>query len=180
MSRIGKKIIQIPAGVTVKTEGDFIIVKGPKGEIRKKFPIEIKMEKGEKEIVFSPVAETKKTAALWGLSGSLLRGMLEGVTSGFEKKLEFEGVGYRANVEGDTLVMQLGFSHPTRLKIPAGISLKVEKSVITVSGFDKELVGGIAAKIRHLKPVEPYKGKGIRYQGEVVRRKAGKKAVASA
>ena len=109
----------------------------------------------------------------------MVANMAEGVRSGFQKKLEFEGIGYRANMEDDTLVMQLGFSHPVRFRAPEGIKIVVEKNVISVSGIDKELVGDTAARIRNLKPPEPYKGKGIRYQGEVIRRKAGKKAVAA-
>lgn len=128
----------------------------------------------------NPRVAPKRLSALWGLERSLIANMIEGVHKGFEKKLEFEGIGYRANVEGDTLVMQLGFSHPVRLKAPPNIKFLVEKNVITVSGIDKGGVGEAASRIRAQKPPEPYQGKGIRYQGEIIRRKAGKKAVASA
>ncbi len=188
MSRIGKKPIPIPSGVTVKITTDLISVKGSKGELNKKihpdFIVEIKTlteeRENKSEVMVYPRVASDKFSALWGLERSLIANMIEGVSGGFEKKLEFEGIGYRANVEGDTLVMQLGFSHPVRLKAPSDIKLLVEKNVITVMGIDKEKVGQIASRIRAKKPPEPYKGKGIRYQGEVVLRKAGKKAVTSA
>ncbi len=179
MSRIGKKSITIPEDVTISVTDGFISVKGPKGELRRVLHRDIKVEVKDKEVIVSPVRETKKSSALWGLSRSLVANMAEGVRNGFQKKLEFEGIGYRANMEGDTLVMQLGFSHPVRFRAPEGIKIVVEKNVISVSGIDKELVGDTAARIKNLKPPEPYKGKGIRYQGEVIRRKAGKKAVAA-
>ena len=135
------------------------------------------MEDGK--IVFVPAIETRKTAALWGLMRSLVANMVTGVSAGFEKKLEFEGIGYRAAMEGTTLVMQLGFSHPVRFDPPQGIAVKVERNTITVSGADKETVGLAAAAIRNYKKPEPYKGKGIRYQGEVIRRKVGKKGAAA-
>lgn len=180
MSRIGKKSIPILQGVTVTVIGNSIMVKGPKGELSRAFHPYIKVEVHGQELIVSPASSSKKVSALWGLTRSLLANMVEGVTSGFQKKLEFEGIGFRASLEGDTLVMQLGFSHPVRFKTPEGIKLAVEKNVITVSGIDKESVGNTAASIRALKKPEPYKGKGIRYQGEVIRRKAGKKAITSA
>lgn len=180
MSKIGKQPILIPGGVEVKINGSFVVVKGPKGELSKEFPKGIKIEMKDKEIIVSPSEQNKKTSALWGLSRALLFNLVKGVTDGFEKKLEIEGVGYRANLQGDKLVLLLGFSHPVEVAVPTGLKFLVEKNVITISGFDKELVGQTAAKIRAFKKPEPYKGKGIRYQGEVVRRKAGKKAVASA
>lgn len=179
MSRIGKKPIEIPAGVIVTVTGSKIFVKGPKGELERVVHPDMGVECGEKQLVVAVRRKSKKGSALWGLTRSIIANMIEGVSKGFEKKLEFEGVGYRANIEGSTLVMQLGFSHPVRLTAPAGVELKVEKNVITVIGFDKNVVGETAAKVRALKPPEPYKGKGIRYQGEVIRRKAGKKAVAA-
>ncbi|MBI3631074.1 MAG: 50S ribosomal protein L6 [Candidatus Sungbacteria bacterium] len=180
MSRIGEKPIMIPSGVTVNVSAGRIVVKGSKGElVRVCHPeIEIRMEDGRLVVVAR--RNNLKNSALWGLWRSLVANMVEGVASGFEKKLEIEGVGYRAALEGDTLVLQVGFSHPVRVSIPAEISLKVEKNVMTVSGADKQKVGEMAARIRALKKPEPYKGKGIRYQGETIRRKAGKKAVASA
>lgn len=181
MSRVGKQPIIIPPSVTVSVTPGLVSVKGPRGELKKELHREISVEvKNNQEVLVSIKSEVKRTLALWGLFRTLIANMISGVTSGFEKKLEFEGVGFRAVVEGDSLVMQLGFSHPIKFKAPAGIKLSVEKNTIIVSGFDKELVGEVAARLRHLKPVEPYKGKGIKYKGELVRRKAGKKAVASA
>ncbi len=180
MSRIGKKPIPAPDNVTINVMGNLITVKGPKGELLRPLHPDIKVEEKEGVFFLSPVRETKKSDALWGLFRSLIANMVEGVTNGFVKKLEFEGIGYRASLEDNSLLMQLGFSHPVRFKAPDGIKLAVEKNTITVSGIDKELVGNVASQIRRLKPPEPYKGKGIRYQGEVIRRKTGKKTVASA
>lgn len=180
MSRIGKKPIDIPQGVTVTVKGNSVSVKGPKGDLARDVHPDIAIEVKENSVLLTPRRETKKTSALWGLSRTLVANMVEGVTRGFEKKLEIEGIGYRVALEGDTLVFQLGFSHPVRFKAPQGILFKVEKNTITISGSHKESVGETTAKIRSLKPPEPYKGKGIRYKGEVIRRKAGKKAVASA
>jgi len=177
MSRVGKKPILIPEGVEVKIEGQRVMVKGPKGELSREIRPEIKVEAKGKEIFLLPQIETKKTKALWGLTRALLANMIKGVTEGFEKKLEIEGIGFRASVEGENLVLYVGFTHPIRIKAPEGIKFSVEKNIITVSGVDKEIVSQIAAKIRKVKPPEPYKGKGIRYLGEVIRRKVGKKAV---
>ncbi|MBI2055793.1 MAG: 50S ribosomal protein L6 [Candidatus Sungbacteria bacterium] len=176
MSRIGKKPIAVPSGVNITFTEFEVSVKGPKGELTRVFHpfMGLKSEEGFLSVI--PRKESKKTSALWGLTRSLIANMISGVTSGFEKKLDFEGVGYRANVEGDTLVLQLGFSHPVRFRAPQGIKFLVEKNSITVNGIDKELVGDTAAQVRRLRPPEPYKGKGIRYRGEVIRRKAGKKA----
>ena len=182
MSRIGKKHIIIPEGVIVEIDdNNRILVKGPKGELETYIRPEIKIEKknsptGE-EIVVAPDKETKRTSALWGLSRTLIANMVEGVTNGYEKKLEIQGVGYRANLEGEDLILLMGFSHPVKIEKVEGIKFEVQKNIITVSGIDKELVGQIAAKIRKVRPPEPYKGKGIRYEGEYVRRKSGKKAV---
>lgn len=170
----------VPFGVTVAVAGASITVKGPKGELRRDLHPDIGAEALDGKIVLTPLRQTKKTSALWGLSRTLVANMVEGVTAGFEKKLEFEGIGFRVALEGDTLVWSLGFSHPVRFKAPARIQFKVEKNQISVAGISKELVGETAARIRNLKPPEPYKGKGIRYKGEIIRRKAGKKAVASA
>lgn len=180
MSRIGKKPITVPQGVNIAFTEFEVSVKGAKGELKRMLPPYMGLKLEENILTVVPRRETKKTSALWGLTRSLVANMVAGVTAGFEKKLDFEGVGYRANVEGDMLVLQLGFSHPVRFKAPQGIKFSVEKNAITVSGIDKELVGDIAAQVRRLRPPEPYKGKGIRYRGEVIRRKAGKKAVASA
>lgn len=183
MSRIGKKPILIPTGVSVAVSGNLILVTGPKGELTREIHqnINIEVQKGEigGQIIISPGVSSKKTPALWGLTRSLVANMIEGVTAGYEKKLEIEGIGYRVSVEGNNLIMQLGFSHPVRVEAPVGIKFSVQKNSISVAGIDKELVGETAAKIYSQKPPEPYKGKGIRYKGEIIRRKIGKKAVAS-
>ena len=179
MSRIGRKPIEIPANVEVKIEGQKVIIKGPKGEISQEIRPEIKIEIKEGKIFLSPLTETKQTPALWGLFRALIFNALQGVTVGFEKKLEIQGVGFRALIEGEDLILYVGYSHPVKLKIPKDIKVLVEKNVITVAGFNKELVGQFAANIRKTKPCEPYKGKGIKYAGEVVRRKVGKKVVAT-
>jgi len=177
MSRIGKQPINIPEHIEVKIESDQIRVKGPKGELTQITPDSIKVDfNDQKELIVSPQDNSKKAISMWGLFRTLIFNMVEGVINGFEKKLEIEGVGYRANLEGSKLVLSLGFSHPIEIKAPEGIEFKVEKNVITVSGLDKQLVGQISAKIRSQRKPEPYKGKGIRYQGEIIRRKAGKKA----
>ena len=177
MSRVGKKTIEIPQGVEISIENNLVKVKGPKGELERYIRPEIKIEKKDNQIVVSPDKETKRTNALWGLSRTLIFNMIEGVTKGYEKKLEIQGVGYKVNLEGEDLILNVGFSHPVKIEKVEGIKFETEKNIITVSGIDKELVGQIAAKIKKVKKPEPYKGKGIRYLGEEVRRKAGKKAV---
>lgn len=177
MSRVGKKPIEIPQGVEVKIEGNKVIVKGPKGELSQEIRREIKVELKEGKIFVLSQIETKKTNALWGLTNTLLANFLKGVTEGYEKKLEIIGLGYRASIEGEDLVLQIGFTHPVKIKAPEGIKFSVEKNIIAVSGINKELIGQIAAKIKKVRPPEPYKGKGIKYLGEVIRRKAGKKVV---
>jgi len=179
MSRIGKKPILIPDGVEVRVEGSRVIVKGPKGELQREVRPEIKVEVEGKEIKVAPQKETKRTGAFWGLTRALIANMTKGVKDGYEKKLQIEGVGFKANLEGENLVLQVGFSHPVKVDKDKDIKFLVEKNIITISGPDKESVGQVAAKIRKIRPPEPYKGKGIRYLGEVVRRKAGKKVVAS-
>lgn len=183
MSRVGKKPILIPEVVEVKIEGQMVTIKGPKGELLKEIRPEIKVEVKENKIFVEPKMESKKTKAFWGLTRALLANMVMGVARGYEKKLQIEGLGYRANLEGPTeggypdLVLYVGFSHPVKIQAPSGIKFSIEKNIITVSGTDKELVGQTAAKIRSVQPPEPYKGKGIRYVGEVIRRKVGKKVV---
>ena len=177
MSRVGKKPILIPEGVEIKTQERKVIVKGPKGELFREIPSEIKIEIKDNQIFVFPQTETKQTKALWGLTRALLANMVEGVIKGFEKKLQIEGLGFKASMAGQDLVLSVGFSHPVYVKSRDGIGFLAEKNIITVSGIDKELVGQIAAKIRKVRPPEPYKGKGIRYVGEVIRRKAGKKSV---
>lgn len=177
MSRIGKKPILIPDGVTVEISGDFVKIKGPKGELSRAFRDEIGIENKDKAVILSIKKTTKLARALWGTYASHIKNMIGGVTSGFSKRLEIQGIGFKAALEGQGLNLSLGFSHPVKFQTPQGVALLVEKNIITVSGADKEKVGQVAAQIRALKPPEPYKGKGIRYEGEVVRRKAGKKAV---
>lgn len=176
MSKIGKQPIKISEGVEVKVDGALVIVKGPKGELRYKANDEIRIEVKDREIITSVDRKTKKASALWGLARALIFNMVRGVSEGFEKKLEIQGVGYKAIVSGKKLIFSLGFSHPIEIEAPTGIDFKVDKNIITVSGIDKQLIGQVAADIRALRKPEPYKGKGIRYVGEVVRRKAGKKA----
>ena len=182
MSRVGKKPIKIPEGVEVKLEEGKISVKGPKGEISREIRPEIKVEIKDEEVLVFPKGtklnprEGKRSRAFWGLTRALIANLIEGVTEGFEKQLEIQGVGYRAVLEKEELVLYVGFSHPVGVKIPQGIQVSVEKNIIKISGIDKELVGQVAANIRKVKEPEPYKGKGIRYVGEAVRRKVGKKA----
>ncbi len=178
MSRVGKKPILIPENVEIKIEGQKVIVKGPKGELVREIRPEVKAEIRDNQIFVSPERETKKTRAFWGLTRALLANMIKGVTEGYEKKLEIEGLGFKALVEGENLVLYVGLTHPIEIKPEdKDIKFSVEKNVITVSGTDKEKVGQIASKIRKVKPPEPYKGKGIRYQGETIKRKVGKKVV---
>lgn len=181
MSRIGKQPIAIPAGVSVTERDHSVIIEGPLGTLSFQLPSGITFVKEDAMARVSlkekREEQSHQSRALWGTSRAILAHMITGVTKGFEKRLEVEGIGYRAILEGTTLVFALGFSHPVRFVSPAGITFKVEKNSITVSGASKELVGETASAIRALKPPEPYKGKGIRYTGEVIRRKAGKKAV---
>ncbi|MFH1460983.1 MAG: 50S ribosomal protein L6 [Patescibacteria group bacterium] len=175
MSRIGRNPINIPEGVEVKIKEQEVIAKGPKGELIREIPREIKAEIKEQKIIISLLKKTKKSIALWGLWRALINNMIEGVAQGFEKQLEIQGIGYRAALQGNKLVLNIGLSHPIEIEAPVGIEFKVEKNIIMVSGIDKQLVGQIAAEIRAQRKPEPYKGKGIRYLGEEVRRKAGKK-----
>jgi len=179
MSRIGKKPIQIPSGVEVTLGGLEISVKGPKGTLFAKLHdhVSAKLE-GSALYVQVDNPTLKQDRALWGLYRSLLSNMVKGVTEGFEKKMEINGVGFRASVSGNKLVLNIGFSHPVELAIPAGLTAAIEKNILTVSGIDKQAVGHFAAVVRAQKVPEPYKGKGIRYIDEVVRRKAGKAAKA--
>lgn len=180
MSKIGKKPIQIPAGVTIAIDGGFISVKGPKGTLKKLLPEHVTIAAEGNRLLVNPADRTTKDGAMyWGLARALIQNMITGVTDGFEKALEFQGVGYKAVVKGNDLELGLGFSHPVTVHGAEGISFKTEKSTIRILGADKELVGKIAAEIRSFREPEPYKGSGIRYTDEVIRRKAGKKAVAS-
>jgi large subunit ribosomal protein L6 len=180
MSRIGKKPIIIVPGVEAKVSGNDIEVKGPKGSLSIKIAPEINVEFKDNQITLSPKVEDLKSRALWGLMRTLVSNMVDGVTKGFEKKMEINGVGFKAAVEGKKLVLNVGYSHPINIEAPEGIDFKVEKNVITVSGISKELVGQISAAIRRVKPPEPYKGKGIKYSTEIIKKKLGKKAAAGA
>lgn len=179
MSRIGKKIITIPAGVDIKIDGGNVTVKGPKGTMTFAAPFEIDFAKENDQLTVILKHETKQSRKMWGTARALVANMITGVTQGFEKKLEVEGVGYRVTLAGKNLELLLGFSHPVKVPAPEGIEFKVEKNAITISGISKDLVGRTASSIRALKKPEPYKGKGIRYAGEIIRRKAGKKASAA-
>jgi len=177
MSKIGKQPVSILAGVEIKIDGNLVVVKGSKGELTREFPREIKIEKKDDQLLVSVAKKTKRSAALWGLARVLLVNMVEGVKNGFEKKLEIEGVGYKVALQGKNLLLHLGYSHSIEFKAVEGIEFKVEKNIITVGGVNKEIVGQVAANIRSLRKPEPYKGKGIHYLGEIIKRKAGKKAV---
>lgn len=177
MSRIGKKIITLPAGVEADLTGQVLTIKGPKGILTLNLHPKISLVKEGSEIKLNvEEPEVKKNNALWGLHGSLIKNMVIGVTEGFERKLEMNGIGFKAEVKGKNLVLDVGYSHSVNFAIPEGIDIVVEKNVISVKGFDKNLVGSTAAKIRGVKPPEPYQGKGIKYAEEIVRRKAGKTA----
>ena len=177
MSRIGKKPVQIPAGVTVEIEGTTVTVKGSKGELTRSFSELIKFEQEGEEINVIRVDESTESNAQQGLSRTLLHNMVLGVSEGFEKKLELTGVGYRVALKGKDLDLSLGYSHPVIYKAPENIELLVpDNTHITVKGISKEQVGQVAAEIRMKRPPEPYKGKGIHYEGEHIRRKLGKAA----
>ncbi|MBN2043404.1 MAG: 50S ribosomal protein L6 [Anaerolineales bacterium] len=176
MSRVGRLPIEVPAGVEVEIKGTHVRVKGPKGEISHTFPpvIEVTLEDGVLEV--KRLSEEKFHRSMHGTARSVINNMVEGVSKGFEKFLEIHGVGYRAEMAGENVVFSLGYSHNITVEPPEGIAFEVleRNNVIRVSGYDKQVVGQTAAEIRGLRPVEPYKGKGIRYRGEYVRRKAGK------
>jgi large subunit ribosomal protein L6 len=177
MSRIGKQTIEIPEGVTIKIDGQQVSVKGPKGELTEKLSNVAVIEQKEKKIkVTVKNPEVKSNRALWGLSRMLIANMVEGVTKGYEKKLEVNGVGFKVDLQGKKLVLHVGFSHPVEFELPEEIEGKVEKNVITLSGINKQLVGNTAAQVRSIRKPEPYKGKGIKYIDETIRRKAGKVA----
>ena len=176
MSRIGKKIIAVPKGVTIGVDGQTVSVKGPKGERSWTVAEEIEVTQGYEGLTLGLRSDTQRGRAMWGLSRTLVDNMVVGVTDGFDKTLELVGVGYRAAMKGNQLSLQLGFSHDVDIDPPAGVTFAVPKQTeIRISGADKQAVGQIAAVIRKLRPPEPYKGKGVRYQGETVRRKEGKK-----
>ncbi len=177
MSRVGKQKIVIPDKVTVEQDGELISARGPLGTVSRTFRPDIAITIAPGLITLEPANRLKGTGALWGTYASHLKNMVIGVTAGFKKKLIIEGIGYRVSLSGLNLTFSLGFSHPVILAIPEGLKVTVDKNNLAVSGVDKEAVGRFAATIRDLKPPEPYKGKGIRYDTEVVRRKEGKKVV---
>lgn len=178
MSRIGKKQIIIPDNVQVEVETDFLVVKGPKGELKQELHPKVSVLVSEGVLTVDVKnKEDKFERSLWGLFASLIINMIQGVTEGFEKKLEVTGVGYKAAVSGSNLILNVGFSHPVEFKIPEGVDVQTEgNNIIVIKGIDKQLVGEIAARIRRIKKTEPYKGTGIKYVGEQIRRKAGKTA----
>ncbi len=176
MSRIGKKPIPVPKNVTATVDGQKVTVKGPKGQLSLTLvdDVEVKMEEGA--ILVSPRTDTKRARSMWGMSRSLVDNLMKGTTNGFARTLEITGVGYRAAMDGKSLKLQLGYSHDVLYPVPEGISIAVPKPTeITISGIEKDKVGQVAAEIRGFRGPEPYKGKGIRYQGEFIQRKEGKK-----
>nr|YP_536980.1 ribosomal protein L6 [Neopyropia yezoensis]Q1XDI8.1 RecName: Full=Large ribosomal subunit protein uL6c; AltName: Full=50S ribosomal protein L6, chloroplastic [Neopyropia yezoensis]ABJ91314.1 50S ribosomal protein L6 [Neopyropia yezoensis]AGH27626.1 ribosomal protein L6 [Neopyropia yezoensis]QFZ66962.1 ribosomal protein L6 [Neopyropia yezoensis]ULU28941.1 ribosomal protein L6 [Neopyropia yezoensis]WKD83457.1 ribosomal protein L6 [Neopyropia yezoensis] len=175
MSRIGKKIILLPTNLSTQFDGQTITVTGPKGTLSRTLPAGINLEILNDTIAVKTSGQTKMASQLHGLSRTLISNMIEGVSNGFFKKLQIQGVGYRSQIDNQDLILSVGYSHVVKIKPPANIEIKVENNTnITVSGIDKEVVGQVASTIRSIRPPEPYKGKGIRYQGEFVRRKAGK------
>ena len=176
MSRIGKKAVAIPSGVNVTLDGQTVTVKGPKGQLSWTIAEEIAVSQEGSDLLLTARDESKRAQSMWGLSRTLVANRVQGVTTGVEETLELVGVGYRAAMKGSALSIQLGFSHDVDVEAPAGVTFAVPKQTeIKIAGADKQAVGEIAAKIRRIRPPEPYKGKGVRYAGEKVRRKEGKK-----
>lgn len=180
MSRLSKKPINIPENIKISISGDSILVNGPKGELSFKLPSGVKVLIENKKVKLQGNLEDKNSKPLLGMSVRMINNMIKGVLSGYEKKLEISGVGYKANVQGEELLLDVGFSHSVNLKIPKGITVNVVKNLITVAGADKQMVGEFAANIKRIKPPEPYGGKGIKYEGENIKRKISKKATAAA
>jgi len=176
MSRIGKKPVVVPQGVEASMKANILTVKGPKGELTFTHHVDVAIVVADGAITVTKKGESKRAGALWGTTTKMASNMVEGVTKGFQEQLELNGVGFRMAVAGKKLNLALGFSHPVEMVIPEGLEAKIEGNVLTISGIDKQSVGQFAAIIRRLKPVEPYKGKGFKYVGEIVRRKEGKKS----
>lgn len=175
MSRVGKKILQVPSSVTVESRDGKVLVKGPKGALSVDLHKDVSVAVTPEGVVTSVKgADDKFGRSIWGTFGSIINNMIKGVVSGFEKKLEISGIGFKAAVKGKELELFVGYTHPVIFKIPEGIEISVEKNIISVKGIDKQLVGEVAASIRRIKKPEPYQGKGIKYVDEVIRRKAGK------
>jgi len=177
MSRLGKQPIAVPQGVDVTFADGVLSVKGPKGTLSRPVKKEVEVTIGDGTVAFAPTKDTPAVRALWGTYAAHAGNMITGVTEGFKKELEIEGVGYRAEAQGNKIKLSVGFSHPVELTAPEGVEVAVEKNLITVSGIDKDVVGQFAANVREVKKPEPYKGKGIHYVGEYIIRKQGKKAV---
>jgi large subunit ribosomal protein L6 len=176
MSRIGKKAVSVPKGVTANIDGQTVRMKGPKGELSFVLNDEVMAKLEGDEIKVDPRSDSKRARSMWGMSRTMVQNLVTGVTTGFEKKLEIEGVGYRASVQGKNLVLQLGYSHDVPYAIPPGITIVTPRPTeIIVSGIDRQQVGQVASEIRGWRPPEPYKGKGVRYAGEFIFRKEGKK-----
>jgi len=178
MSRVGKKIIKIPEKVEAKISDSIFSAKGPLGELTREIPDNLKVSVENGTVSVSPVSNPELSSAIWGTYTSHISNMVDGVSKGFEKKLIVEGIGFKADLKGDKLALSLGFSHPVEVSIPKDLKVSIEKNVVSVSGADKEQVGSFASYVRSLKKPEPYKGKGIRYDGEVIKIKQGKKSVA--
>lgn len=178
MSRIGKKPVVVPSGVEASIKANVISIKGPKGTLSFAHHTDVSVALAEGVFTVAKVGESKRAQAIWGTTVKIIANMIDGVTKGFQKQLELSGVGFRMAVQGKKINLALGFSHPVEVDIVDGLEAKIEANVLTISGIDKQKVGQFAAEIRRLKPVEPYKGKGFRYVGEIVRRKEGKKASA--
>ena len=174
MSRIGKLPIETTKEVKVSLNGTDLSIKGPKGELKLSLTSNVSIDVADSEIIVKPTNDSQESRSMWGTTRTLISNMVTGVTSGFTKDLEFNGVGYKASVSGNILNLSLGYSHPIAYELPEGISAKVSKNIISISGSDKALVGFAAAKIRSFRKPEPYKGKGIKYVDEVIIRKAGK------
>jgi large subunit ribosomal protein L6 len=175
MSRIGKKPVAVPKGVTAEVQGNTVAVKGPKGELRRTFHPDMKLALADGEVTVTRPSDDKRHKALHGLTRTLVQNMMDGVAKGYQKTLEIQGVGYKAEPKPYGVNLIVGFSHPVKYEAPQGIKISVENNtLVKVEGADKEIVGQVAAELRLVRPPEPYKGKGIRYQGEQIRRKAGK------
>ena len=178
MSRIGKQPIAIPAGVEVTVSDGVVVVKGKEGELRRTLHPDVQVSVADGSVSVVPTNDSRSAQALWGTFASHIKNMIRGVSEPFVKKLHVEGVGYKVNLNGNTLVLDVGFSHSVEIPVPEDVTVEVEKNEITIKGIDTERVGQFAANVRAIKKPEPYKGKGIRYDTEVVRRKEGKRAVA--
>jgi len=178
MSRVGRKPVLIPKGVNVSVNNGLVAVKGPKGELKKNVPQGVDVKASAGELVVTRADDTRANRAKHGMMRALVANMVKGVSEGFERRLEINGVGYRAEVSGQKLTMALGFSHPVNFELPKGISAKVDKNIVILMGIDREMLGETASKIREIRPPEPYKGKGIKYVEEHIKRKVGKTGAA--